>query len=88
MRIVKFTALWCADCIVMRPSWDEVKNIFPDIILEEYDFDDHAEAVASFQVKKVPYTIIYDEQGVELFNFEGMMTKQELINKIKEYTQE
>ncbi|NTU98409.1 thioredoxin family protein [Candidatus Falkowbacteria bacterium] len=88
MRIVKFTALWCADCIVMRPSWDEVKTLFPELEFEEYDFDDHAEVASRFQIKKVPHTIVYDEQGNELLNHEGMMTKTELINKIKTLIQE
>jgi len=84
MKIIKFTALWCADCIVMRPMWTEIKNKYPDLVIEEYDFDDHMEIAASYQIKKVPHTIFIDHEGNELSRIEGLKNRQELLNIIEE----
>ncbi|KKQ61590.1 MAG: Thioredoxin [Parcubacteria group bacterium GW2011_GWE2_38_18] len=84
MKIIKFTALWCADCIVMRKAWIEVSEAFPDLTIEEYDFDEHEEVLQKFNVKKVPYTIFIDDQGNELLRLEGMQNKKDLMEKIEQ----
>lgn len=80
MRIIKFTALWCADCIVMRPMWSEIKSKYPEIEIEEYDFDDHTDVAVDYKIKKVPHTIFLDSQGNEITRFEGLKSKQELLD--------
>lgn len=82
MKIIKFTALWCADCIVMRPMWEEVKREFPGLLIEEYDFDEQPELAARLGVSRVPCTIFYDRQGGELLRLDGMSSRKELLDQV------
>lgn len=85
MRIIKFTALWCADCIVMRSYWREISEKYPDLVIEEFDFDDNPEIAAEHSVKKVPHIIIFSESGQELHRLEGMQNKNDLMKLIEGY---
>ncbi len=84
IKIIKFTALWCADCIVMRPMWSEVRQAFPDLIIEEYDYDDNTEEAEAFGVTNVPTTIYLAESGEEIGRSVGMRGKDELLEEIKQ----
>lgn len=85
MKIIKFTALWCADCIVMRSTWMEIMNKYPELEIEHYDFDKHAEAIKNYQIKKVPHTIIMADSGEELERIEGLRSRLELFEVIEKY---
>lgn len=85
MKIIKFTALWCADCIVMRPMWQEAAEKYPDLEIIEIDFDDNPELAEKHGVKKVPHAIFLGDDGEELKRLEGMQNKEDLIKLIEEY---
>ncbi|NTW22027.1 thioredoxin family protein [Candidatus Falkowbacteria bacterium] len=83
IRIIKFTAMWCADCIVMRPMWQEVRQQYPDLAIEEYDFDDQADQAKAFGITTVPTTIYLSQSGEEIMRRVGMQDKAELFDEIK-----
>ncbi len=85
MKIVRFTALWCADCIVMRPYWLEISSKYPDLEIVEIDFDDNPELAAQHGVKKVPHTIFYGQDGAVLKSLEGMQNKADLFKLIEDH---
>jgi len=41
MKVLKFGAVWCAGCIIMKPRWQEIEkeNSWPEA--EDYDFDEN-----------------------------------------------
>lgn len=84
MKIIKFTALWCADCIVMRKTWVEISETFPQLEIEEYDFDEHEDVLKNYDVKKVPLTIFLDAEGNEVLRLEGMQNKKDLMEIIEQ----
>ncbi len=84
MKIIKFTALWCADCIVMRAAWREIVEKFPGVEIVEYDFDDQKEKAKELGAAKVPFNIFYDKAGNEIARIEGMQNKSDLIRLIEE----
>lgn len=84
MKIIKFTALWCADCIVMRPTWSEIAAKFPEVEIINIDHDDQPEELAKFNVKKIPFTILLDNDGREVFRLEGLQNKKDLLRLIEE----
>ena len=84
MKIIKFTALWCADCIVMRPVWKEIAEKFPMLAVVEYDFDEQKEAAEKYGVVKVPHTIFFASDGSEIASFQGMKNKADLLRLIEE----
>lgn len=83
MKIIKFTAMWCADCIVMRPMWSEVQQKYPDLFIEEFDFDDNADEAKAFGITNVPTTIYFAETGEELERQTGMQNKSDLFDTIQ-----
>lgn len=84
MRIIKFTALWCADCIVMRPVWQAVAEKFPQVEIIDFDFDEHQDEAKNFGVDKVPTNIFFDSRDTEITRTEGMQNKADLIKLIEE----
>lgn len=84
MKIIKFSALWCADCIVMRPMWAEIEIKFPELEIKEIDFDDETELAKEHGVTKVPFFIFFDKSGNELARRQGMQNKEDLMKLIEE----
>jgi thioredoxin 1 len=84
MKIIKFIALWCADCIVMRPLWREISEKFPQIEVVDIDFDEHPEEAKKFGAVKVPLTIFFDSKDMEIARSQGMQNKADLIKLIEE----
>lgn len=84
MKIIRFTALWCADCIVMRPRWKEVfgKNI---VEIEDFDFDDNEAEAKKFKVAKVPQLIVLDDQDQEQERLVGMQDYEDLEKLVNKY---
>lgn len=83
MKIIRFTALWCADCIVMRPRWQEVFD--QGVTIEDFDFDDNEEEAKKYQVAKVPQLIIVDDQNIELERLVGMQDTERLQEVVRKY---
>lgn len=84
MKIIRFTALWCADCIVMRPRWDSAfasKNLQ----IEDFDLDDNPDEAEKYNVSKVPQLIIMDDGGQEVERLSGMKDPEDLEAIIKKY---
>lgn len=85
MKIIKFTAMWCADCIVMRPMWAEISDKHPNLEIIEYDFDKNPTEIKHWEVKKVPHLIIINQDGKELTRVDGLRSKNELTKIIEDY---
>lgn len=85
MKIIRFTALWCADCIVMRPRWEEAFGKASEIEIQDYDFDDHEEEAKKFGITRVPQLLILDNDGNEQERLTGMQDMETLEALIKKY---
>lgn len=72
MKIIRFTASWCADCIVMRSVWSKWLAGLDKFELIDFDFDDDSEEVAKYQVKRVPLVVVFDDNNQQVAKFEGM----------------
>jgi len=82
MKIIKFTAMWCADCIVMRPMWQEVRQKYPNLVIEEFDFDENVDEAKMFGITNVPTTIFVSTAGEEITRQQGMQNKTDLLSAI------
>ena len=80
MKILRFTALWCADCIVMKPRWQKYFVSQPDFEIVDLDFDDDTEMTKKYAVKKVPELIILDKNENEIARMTGMQDQEALNN--------
>ncbi len=84
MRILKFGAIWCKECLVMKPVWAEIEAETPELKTEYYDADDHPEMIKKYNAKKVPIFIFLDKNNQEILRLQGMQNKKELIKLVKD----
>ncbi len=85
MKILKFGAVWCSGCLVMRPRWQEIEKEMPELRTEYYDFDKDKEMVEKHKIdQNLPAFIFVDNNDQEILRLTGEVEKDKLIQVIKE----
>lgn len=84
MKIIKFDAIWCKECLVMRSIWEEIESEMPDLSFEHYDADEHSEILKNYSVEDIPTIIFLDDGGKEILRMDGALNKEELARVIRE----
>lgn len=84
MKVLKFGAVWCSACLIMKPRWKEIEEEFDWLETEYFDADDNPDHIEKFQVKDIPCFIFLDSQDQEIKRMSGEIDKQELIVVILE----
>lgn len=89
MKVLKFGAVWCAGCLVMKPRWKEIEAEHPWLKTEYYDFDTDKEMVNKHHIDRtLPTFIFVNEQGEELLRLTGEVDTETLVRHINEYCQQ
>lgn len=83
MKIIKFSAIWCPACLVMKKMWKEIKEGYSDIEIIEYDYDLDEEEVIRYNVGETLPVVIKIEDNKEISRLIGEKNKQELIEFIR-----
>jgi thiol-disulfide isomerase/thioredoxin len=86
MKVLKFGAVWCSGCLVMRPRWLEIEKEHPWLKTEYFDFDEDKEAVRKYKVDsgRLPVFVFLDKKGKEFLRKNGEVSKKELVKIIVE----
>jgi len=84
MRVIKIGAVWCKDCLVMRPIWEEIEEEVPDLKTEYFDADENPDILEKYDVQDIPSFIFLDKNENVILRLKGMQDKEKLINLIKE----
>ena len=83
MKVLKFGAIWCPGCLVMKPLWEEIEKENPWLQTEYYDLDKDTEMVQKYNIgDNIPVFVFLDKQGQEFLRIEGEKFKQELLDLI------
>lgn len=83
MKVLKFGAVWCPGCLIMRPRWDEIEGENSWLKTEYYDFDNDKEFVDKYKIRDVlPVFVFLDKEGNEFMRLEGEISKKDLIEVI------
>jgi thioredoxin 1 len=85
MKVLKFGAVWCNGCIIMKPRWQEIEEEHDWLETEYYDVDENEEMAEQYEIEDVPTFVFLNEEGEELERMTGEIDKQVLIDKIKQY---
>lgn len=88
MKVIKFGALWCSGCLVMKPRWKKIEEANPWLQTEYYDFDKDKEMVSNYDINDVlPVFVFLDKTGQEFLRLNGEVSEKDLtdtINKNKD----
>ena len=85
MKVLKFGAVWCSGCLVMRPRWQEIEKEIPELKTAYYDFDKDKEMVVKYQIdEKLPAFVFLDNHDKEFLRLTGEVDKDKLVKIVKE----
>ena len=85
MRVLKFGAVWCPGCIVMKPRWKEIETENSWLETEYRDFDQDKEMVENYHITNVlPVFVFLDKDGGEFLRLNGEIEKDKLIEIINQ----
>jgi len=85
MKVLKFGAVWCPGCLVMKPRWQEIESENPWVKTEYYDFDTDKEMVNKYQIDNIlPVFVFLDNNSNEFLRLNGEVPKEELVRIITE----
>lgn len=87
MKVLKFGAVWCNGCLVMRPRWAEIEKENPWLKTDYFDFDQDKDMVEKYQIDSgvLPVFIFLDKDGQEITRLSGEIERRELIQAINKY---
>ena len=83
MKVLKFGAVWCPGCLVMKPRWKEIETENSWLKTEYYDFDQNKEIVNRHMIADtLPTFVFLDKNEKEFLRLSGEITKSDLIDLI------
>jgi thiol-disulfide isomerase/thioredoxin len=88
MKVLKFGAIWCPGCVVMKPRWGEIEKENPWLETQFFDADESPDEMEKWEVKDIPEFIFLDKEGKEIERMKGEIEKGVLVAKINELKDE
>lgn len=86
MKVIKFGAIWCPGCLIMKPRWAEIEQENSWLKNDYYDFDTDKDAVKKYSITdKLPTFVFLDKNGNEIIRLSGETKKDKLIELINRY---
>ena len=80
MKVLKFGAVWCPGCLVMKPRWKEIEAENPWLETRYFEYDDEQETVDKWQVgKTLPVFIFLTKDDKEITRLVGEYSKAEIL---------
>jgi thiol-disulfide isomerase/thioredoxin len=84
MKVLKFGAVWCPGCLVMKPRWREIEAENPWLETRYFEYDDAKELVDKWNVgRNLPVFIFLDRNDNEIARLVGEPSKVELLKVIE-----
>jgi thiol-disulfide isomerase/thioredoxin len=84
MKVLKFGAVWCSGCLVMKPRWEELEAELNWLKTEYYDVDENKDLVKKYNITDYPCFIFLNKAGEEIKRLYGEIEKNKLIQIIEE----
>jgi len=80
MKVIKFGAVWCPGCLIMKPRWAEIEKENTWLKNEYYDFDKDKEMVDKYKIdQNLPTFIFLDKDRNEFMRLNGEVSKDKLL---------
>lgn len=85
MKVLKFGAVWCPGCLVMKPRWKEIEEENSWLETEYHDFDNEKDVVQKYNINNtLPTFVFLDKDNNEFLRLNGEMGKDELLKILNE----
>jgi thiol-disulfide isomerase/thioredoxin len=84
MKILDFGALWCPGCLIMRPRLEEIKNLYPEIEIIEYDYDEDEDLVNKWNIGYILPVFVFIKNDQEIKRLVGEINVKDFIKTIEE----
>lgn len=85
MKVLKFGAVWCPGCLVMKPRWAEIEKENSWLKTEYYDYDSDKDAISKYKIgNTLPVFIFLDKNDNEIIRLTGEISKKELMKILDE----
>ncbi len=85
MKILKFGAIWCSGCLVMKPRWVEIEKENPWLSTKYFDADENENLLQEYKITDLPCFVFLDKDNKEVHREVGEIDKQKLVKLINEY---
>lgn len=77
IKVMKFSAVWCAPCRQMQPEWDQLVDENPGVEFVSVDIDGEPVLAAQYNIMSVP-TVLFVKDGVVEQTLIGLRKKADL----------
>jgi thiol-disulfide isomerase/thioredoxin len=84
MKVLKFGAVWCSGCLLMKPLWEQIEKEYKWLETEYYDVDEREDLAEKYEITDFPCFIFLDKKGKEIERMYGEILKDKIIEKIDE----
>ena len=72
MKVLKFNAIWCSACLVMKKVYNQIFELYPDFEVITYDYDMDEEMVNKYNIgTTIPVLIFLDNENKEITRVVG-----------------
>ena len=78
MKVLKFGAVWCPGCLVMKPRWAKIEEELAWLETEYYDINEREDLVEKYQLIDYPVFVFLDKNGREFLRLSGEIDRKEL----------
>jgi len=86
MKVLKFGAVWCPGCLIMKPRWKEIESENPWIKTQYFDFDSNKTEVEKYKVNDgLPVFIFLDKEDKEIHRISGEVEKEKILLLLNQY---
>ena len=86
MKVLKFGAVWCPGCLIMKPRWAEIEKENSWLETEYFEYDENPDKVEEYNIgKTLPVFIFLDKNNDEFMRLKGEVSKEEIIKILVEH---
>ncbi|MDQ6984142.1 MAG: thioredoxin family protein [Ghiorsea sp.] len=86
ITIVDFWAPWCGPCKSFAPTYEEVSELYPDVLFAKVNTEVEQQLGAQFNIRSIP-TLMVIRDNIVVFSQAGALAKpalKDLVDQIKE----
>jgi thiol-disulfide isomerase/thioredoxin len=85
MKVLKFGAVWCPGCLVMRPRWEKIEKENDWLKTEYFDVDEFPDMIEKYDLQEYPTFIWFDKNEQEIERTQGEVSEVELVDLINKH---